>query len=193
MKSTRRSPGPIGDASLVVHRVGQDTQHRTARIQPFDAPGRPNEHGQVVPGVRVRHRPEGRVQHAVAEADEPSLGDVAAQDAVHLLAEVRRFDGFRGECPHGRLKIRHQERRRDPLADDVGDRDGEPRLAERQRVEAVASDACRRLPRGGDVPAFDRRQALRKQLPLDLPRLGDFTLLVRTAAPPRAAVRRFRG
>ena len=119
-------------------------------------------------GVRIRDRAGCRVDGAVEEADEPALGDVAAQDPVHLTTDVGRTGGLGRERADGRLQVRHQQRRRDALADDVGDGDARAReRVERDRVEAVAADARGRLPRRRDLAAVDLRHARGQQLALN--------------------------
>ena len=123
------------------------------------------------------------VEHAVEEADEASLGDVAAQDPVHLMAERARLDRFRRERAHRGLQVRHQQRRRNAFADDVRDRERQARVVETDGVEAIAADAGGGLPRHGELPAVDLRHLLRQQALLDLQRLRQ----------ARAARRRLRG
>ncbi len=81
------------------------------------------------------------VDDAIEERDEAALRDVAAEDAVDLLAELGGLGRVRGKGADRRLKVRHQQRRGNALADDVGDGQAEPRWTERDGVEAVAADA----------------------------------------------------
>ncbi len=135
-------------------------------------------------GVRVRQRVLVAVDQAVEERDEPSLGDVAAEDAIDLLRDLGGLRRSGRERLDGGLEVRHQQRRGDALADDVRDREAHSRRAERDGVVAVAADARGRLPRRADLEAFDLRHRRRQQLSLYPPRLVQLALLVRDTLPP---------
>ena len=127
--------------ALLVAAVGEHAEHGAARGEPLDGPVRPHEHRRVVAGVAYVSVPSVRIGDAVEEADEPAFGDVAAEDAIDLLAQLQRLRRVGGEGAHRGLQVRHQQRGRDALADDVGDGQREALAAERDRVEAVAADA----------------------------------------------------
>ena len=91
-------------------------------------------------GIGKRQRRVVAVDDAIEERDEPAFRDVAAEDAIDLLAELRGFGRVGGEGAHRRLQVRHEQRRGDALPDDVGDRQADPPRTECDRVEAVAAD-----------------------------------------------------
>ena len=187
MKSTSRSPRPSATCACSYSASRKHAEHRPADAEPLDRAVRAHQHRQVVAGVRVGQHAGRRVEHAVEEADEAPFGDVAAEDPVDLLAERLRLGRFGRERAHRGLQVGHQQRRGDALADDVGDREREPRVAEADRVEAVAADAGRRLPRDGELPAVDLRASAAAAGALDPQRLGQLALLGRPRAAPRAA------
>ena len=98
--------------------------------------------------------PDFGVDDAVEEADEASFGDVAAEDRVDLLAELRGARRFGREGADRGLQVRHQQRRGNALADHVGDRQrergcGEKRMASKQSPptpEAGCHDAASSQP-----------------------------------------------
>jgi hypothetical protein len=79
-----------------------------------------------------------------------------------------------------RLKIRHQERGRHPLAGDIADDDPQPVAAQAQKVVIIAPDLARLDTESGVLERGGVREPLREQPGLHLSRDGQF---VRGAAP----------
>ena len=130
--------------------------------------------------VRIRQRPDLRVDDAVEEADEASLGDVAAEDAIDLLAELRRLGASVANARTAACRFDISSAAGMPLPTTSAIDSAEPVRPEPDRVEAVAADAGRRLPRRRELEPVDLRQNGRQQLALDAAR---FVELARDPAP----------
>jgi hypothetical protein len=117
-------------------------------------------------GLGLEHPEEGR--------QELARDRVALEVSVDPRHEVR--DGARlvDLEVHGGVDRRHEERRRNALARDVGHEEREPSAGEREEVEVVAADLAGRDVARGDVEPRDTREVAGQDLPLD--RRGELEL-----------------
>ncbi len=90
-----------------------------------------------------------------------------AQRAVDGGRRVLGSDARRHERARRRLDVRHQQRRRQPLAADVGDAHGDGVVADRHHVVVVAAEPRRRLPARRQIDAGQDRQRARQERLLD--------------------------
>ena len=154
VKQTSRSPAPISTrrscTSSPARRRARGRSGRAARSRRRRARGRAGSARRWRTTIVVASRVDDRV----AERHELAGRDVAAEQPVDAGADIVRFGGRGRERAHRGLQIRHQQRRRQPLADDVGDRDGDARVGEAKHVVAVAADAGRRRPQRRESQPF---------------------------------------
>jgi hypothetical protein len=131
---------------------------------------------RVVAGVRVDDAAGVGLDAGVAEGGERPLAMLRQSSRFTLAQTDDGSADLLRERAHRGLQVRHQQRRGQALAGDVGDREPSD-AAERQRVEAIAADAVRpaaRSPRESmPAPAGARRQ----QAALNQPRVLELALL----------------
>jgi hypothetical protein len=84
-------------------------------------------------------------------------------------------------------RFRHQQCRRNTFADDIRDRQAEPRRTKCDGVETVAADAGCRLPGDRHLPAIEWRHGGGQKRALNATRLVEIATFERDLTAPRAA------
>ena len=108
-----------------------------------------------------------RVEDPAERRHEAILGQVETEQPVHVVDRPFEPRGAAHERPEKRPGLRHHEGGPDAVAGGVGDRDREPAVGERQKVEEVAPRLIGGAIPAGDIEACDRRIRARQQALLD--------------------------
>ena len=131
---------------------------------------------RIVPGARERHGVARVIENHVGHADEHVFLDVGIKLPVHLLQNIGRRRISRRLAAQDAATDRHDERRGNAFARDVGDRDAEPFVIDFDVIEIIAADlACRNID-SADFEAVDRRRLRREQNALNVTR--DFQIVI---------------
>ena len=90
---------------FAVDRICENAEDRSAFCEALDRTVRAQEDWGVVSGVRIRHESSRRIDDAVEKADEATLSDIAAKDAIHLVAEIRGANDVGRKGADGGLQV----------------------------------------------------------------------------------------
>src|SRR5712691_453072 len=109
---------------LFVGRVAKEAADgRSAARQTVHLATRAHEDRRVVTGIAVSECAGDGIEDTVEERDELAAGEIASDDRLHALADVRRRSVVRRAGFHRRLQIRHQQRGGHSFPRHVGDAD----------------------------------------------------------------------
>src|SRR6202030_3363714 len=100
------------DESKRVSLNREDAQNAAAFAQTVVSAIAMQNDPRIVSSIRITQPTRGAVELRIKKCDETVAGDIAENQRVQSLAKAARREQRRGQTSHGRLQIRHQQRRR---------------------------------------------------------------------------------
>ena len=120
-----------------------------------------------MPRVRDLNIAAGGLEHQHLAGDEHVVGDVPAQQVVHVAEQRCRVAQAGSVGTKEGMRARHDECSRNALIRHIPDDDRQPPIRQLERVVEVAADDAGRAVVRREFPALDGGKGLREELLLD--------------------------